>query len=850
MDRNTMKNTIKSLKLWVLGCVMLFAGVQSASAALKGCEGTVYLKLPEGWTTAFTAGGGNFNPFTKSTTYPGWYEISTAQIGGTNSPDAFHISVARNDYGQAGAITRTQIGKNLQFQETNGFTCKDFGTKNELWIQPSFEDPTKPYVEGEPPDVKYFYVFLPDDKIWKSANPMISEDGVERELSIDNDNCGWYYRRYVNVKELPTKVFIRRDDDEDMKEAIGMGGQKAASAGKAPEEINLKMMFEVYETELGSEKNLYFVADEKKAAEIKGFDFGWYLKRPAIEGKCSYNLAAVIYDTDASLHPAFSCYSEGGEGCQGKEQPNDGVHAAQNVLLTTALAAIDSCIGIRSGLVQDTLIEDLVTHEKKPKLTAAGKKCFIDDKYFDQLFTYTPGVNEKSCYDMPFKRADDGKWEFNSDDYISNGLKVKIPGGFYPVEDSDDDKIKATDPNQIPVPAARKKRWAQGPAYYGAKLRAIDPKEGMPVLDVYCNGPGWSGGHNCEGHFGDGGDTEKRIRADLKLLDGDQVIGWDDVNNAPAGWPVFSSGENLAGFALTAKSTRWDSKEGDPDGNGGRNQHFCFESHANFIFKKGLKFNFRGDDDIWVFINNKLAVDLGGTHLAAPGYVDLDKFLPNAKVGHSYDIDIFFCDRRTTMSNVRIKTNMFLDQNNGIVPEGMNNVDEWLLTGDNEYKICYTKTGNGDCAGGSSSKTQCGEEIQDTIYYMFTTDPTGNDPSKTLISEEQFAQNKIQMNGIIDVSRQGYPKVNDVKLMNSGLAPGDYYLRIRIGKDKQNLSWTIKGNVGIVTRNAVMTDNNGNVLAQLPFQKEAMASMPSATTAEMIPLYIGSIVDQCNDDAS
>ena len=56
---------MKSLKLWVLGCVMLFAGVQNASAALKGCEGTVYLKLPDGWTTAFTAGGGNFDGFTK-----------------------------------------------------------------------------------------------------------------------------------------------------------------------------------------------------------------------------------------------------------------------------------------------------------------------------------------------------------------------------------------------------------------------------------------------------------------------------------------------------------------------------------------------------------------------------------------------------------------------------------------------------------------------------------------------------------------------------------------------------------------------------------------------------------------
>ena len=60
---------MKSLKLWVLGCVMLFAGVQNASAALAGCEGTVYLKLPDGWTTAYTVAGGQFIAFKKSTEY-------------------------------------------------------------------------------------------------------------------------------------------------------------------------------------------------------------------------------------------------------------------------------------------------------------------------------------------------------------------------------------------------------------------------------------------------------------------------------------------------------------------------------------------------------------------------------------------------------------------------------------------------------------------------------------------------------------------------------------------------------------------------------------------------------------
>ena len=846
MDRNTMKNTMKSLKLWVLGCVMLFAGAQSASAALSGCEGTVYFKLPDGWKTAYAVGGGQKAKFTEST-YTGWLQISTTSIGAPNAPTAFFIEeTGANDCNSGHCATKSAINvKYTQFTETgvnaNGFTCKDFGANtNELWIQPSFEDANKPLVQGEPPDVKYFYVFLPDNKIWKSATPVISENGKERALDIDNDHCGWYYRRYVN-EELPTEVFIRRDDDEAMKEAIGMGGEKDSVA----EVINLKGLFGAYANDEGFNNILYFVADEKKATEIPGFDFGWYFSLPAIEGNCSYNLAAVIYDTDASLHPAFSCWSEGGEGCQGVGSQT----AAQGVDKQTALDAIDYCVGVRPGLVEKTLTVDPTTGAKKPKLTAAGKKCFLDAKYFDQLFNYTKGVNEMSCFDMPFHRSDDGKWEFNSDDYVSPGLKVEIPGGFYPVEATTDAIILDTDSTQTQVAAARKKRFAQGPAYYGAKLRAIG-KDSMPVIDTYCNGPGWTGGKSdCEGLFGDGAKTEDQIRLDLGLTNGDMIIGWTDVNNAPNNWPLFSAGENRVYSVDSAKSTRWESTETSK--NGGRNQHFCFESHANFRFKHGLKFNFRGDDDIWVFIDNKLAVDLGGTHLAAPGYVDLDKFMPSAEVGHTYDIDIFFCDRRTTMSNVRIKTNMFIEQSNGIEYEGQTNFDEWINTGDNEFELCYTQSGAGNCAAmGSKGTRECGENISGTIYYMFTTDPTGTDPAATIYSEEDFAANPIQMDGIIDVSKKGRPRVNEDKLKNSGLSPNTYYLRIRIGSDKKTMSWTIKGNVGVATREATLMNSNGGVVGQLPFKEQAMATVQNPTVDQLIPLYIGSVVDPCTGDAT
>jgi fibro-slime domain-containing protein len=94
----------------------------------------------------------------------------------------------------------------------------------------------------------------------------------------------------------------------------------------------------------------------------------------------------------------------------------------------------------------------------------------------------------------------------------------------------------------------------------------------------------------------------------------------------------------------------------------GRDKNFLFttEIHLRFEYKLGQKFTFNGDDDLWIFVNDKLALDLGGLHSKFEDTLDFDAKAAELGIrpGGKYNMDVFHAERHTEASNFRIETNI------------------------------------------------------------------------------------------------------------------------------------------------------------------------------------------------
>jgi fibro-slime domain-containing protein len=143
-----------------------------------------------------------------------------------------------------------------------------------------------------------------------------------------------------------------------------------------------------------------------------------------------------------------------------------------------------------------------------------------------------------------------------------------------------------------------------------------------------------------------------------------------DVNRAMALSLPFQS---IGGGVFSYENSEFFPIDGQLLGDEGNqhNYHFTFELHTTFVYNGGETFRFRGDDDVFAYINGHLVIDLGGVHTAEDASVDLDVRADELgiTIGGEYHLDFFFAERHTSQSNFRIDTSIvFKDCGSGGEP--------------------------------------------------------------------------------------------------------------------------------------------------------------------------------------
>lgn len=101
-------------------------------------------------------------------------------------------------------------------------------------------------------------------------------------------------------------------------------------------------------------------------------------------------------------------------------------------------------------------------------------------------------------------------------------------------------------------------------------------------------------------------------------------------------------------------------------GNQGRSSNFHFTLHLEGLLSfsdptagADKSFSFTGDDDLWIFVDGKLVIDLGGVHGAASASFTEETLKGlGLAAGTSYDLDIFFAERHTSASTFAITTTL------------------------------------------------------------------------------------------------------------------------------------------------------------------------------------------------
>ncbi len=223
-------------------------------------------------------------------------------------------------------------------------------------------------------------------------------------------------------------------------------------------------------------------------------------------------------------------------------------------------------------------------------------------------------------------------------------------------------------------------------------------------------------------------------------------------------WPYWAPNTNCVAATGAQPSQQWDplgSTTAGMAGTGGpvtpvtgvkRNFYFTSEVRYLFRFVGGETLSFYGDDDVWVFVNGQLALDLGAPHERLQGTVTLPAaggggagtWAIQAKnnttgmnvaiksgmtpalgleVGKTYEIAVFHADRHPRESNYQLTLSGFSTSRSNCAPRCGDGVvtaaeecDEGPMNVDGVYGGCTTQCKFGPFCGDGNTDASGEEE--------------------------------------------------------------------------------------------------------------------------------------------
>lgn len=232
--------------------------------------------------------------------------------------------------------------------------------------------------------------------------------------------------------------------------------------------------------------------------------------------------------------------------------------------------------------------------------------------------------------------------------------------------------------------------------------------------------------------------------------------GHDDkiINNTKLDYTVYTGASgSVANF--TPINGLGFAEDNDPANDNNTNYGLSMHGNGKFVYSQGenLYFDFIGDDDVFLYINNKKTkVDIGGIHGPQGTRIYLNDIAAthDLKEGEIYDFDFFYMERCPDGSNLRMETNIRVLSAN-LIPQ----------------KSAYQSV---DCELADYIPTGAGVPMGTTIYYEFGATNRGADFGEANVDLEniKFIDSKLGIEISKDNVNLGTRNHDDIAAQSMG----------------------------------------------------------------------------------